>query len=124
MSPHISVVLTAGCATFDPPATPCNDLTAEMYAIAGGCDAPGWQCSDNLYIAPYGNATLGVATVATNDVNDAWTAWLNLPAVWTAIHAKAPRMPWDGCGGVNYNVTWPSSLPDYEAGEEPSGLVV
>ena len=88
-----------------------------MFAMAGGCHTPGFQCSDNLYIAPYGNATLGPATVPTDDVDAAWTAWLNEPAVWAAIHAKAPREPWAGCGGINYNATWPSSLPDYQAGE-------
>jgi hypothetical protein len=105
----------AGCAAYQPPQDPCQALEADMNALVGSCHVSNFQCSDALYISPFGNTTLGPATVATNNVEEAWIAWLNTPAVWAAIHAQTPREPWASCGGINYDVTWPSSLPTYAA---------
>jgi hypothetical protein len=104
----------AGCATLNPPSTPCDDLNNEMIALAGACYG-GNACGDNMFAEPFGNATLGVATVPTNDVSAAWTKYLNQPNVQAAIHAKTPRAPWDDCSNIGYDVTWPSSIPDYLA---------
>ena len=104
----------AGCAALNPPSSPCDDLNNEMIALAGACFG-GNDCGDDMYVSPFGNATLGVATVPTNDVSAAWTKYLNMPNVQAAIHAKTPRAPWDDCSNIGFDVTWPSNVPDYLA---------
>ena len=104
----------AGCAVLNPPDSPCTDLNNEMIALAGACFG-GNGCGDDMYVNPFGNATLGVGTVPTNDVSAAWTVYLNQPAVQAAIHAKTPRAPWDDCSNIGYDITWPSNIPDYIA---------
>jgi hypothetical protein len=104
----------AGCNALNPPSTPCDDLNNEMISLAGACFG-GNACGDDMYADPFGNATLGVATTPTNDVSAAWTKYLNLASVQAAIHAKPPRAPWDDCSNIGYDVTWPSSVPDYLA---------
>ena len=104
----------AGCATLTPPSDPCDALNDEMISLAGSCFG-GNACGDDMYNNPFGNATLGVGTVPTNDVSAAWTKYLNRADVQAAIHAKTPRAPWDDCSNIGYDVTWPSSLPDYIA---------
>ena len=49
------------------------------------------------------------------DVDDLWNRWLNRGDVQAAIHAKTPRAPHSDCSDIGYDVTWPSSLPDYAA---------
>jgi hypothetical protein len=104
----------AGCAVLNPPSNPCDALNNEMIALAGSCFG-GNGCGDDMYVNPYGNATLGVGTVPTNDVSAAWTTYLRTPAVQAAIHAKAPTAPWDDCSNIGYDITWPSNIPDYIA---------
>ena len=108
----------AGCSALSPP-TGCDALTEEMFALVGDCwannDFQGNFCGDNLYSNPFGNASLGIAVAPSPDVTALWTAWLNRADVQTAIHAAPPRAPWATCADIGYDVTWPSSLPDYEA---------
>ena len=68
-----------------------------------------------MYANPFGNASLGLAVMPSQDVDADWEAWLNREDVQTAIHAKKPRAPWSSCSDIGYDVTWPSSLPDYAA---------
>jgi len=102
----------AGCAALNPPANPCNALNNEMIALAGSCFG-GNGCGDDMYVNPFGNATLGVATVPTNDVSAAWTTYLNRADVQAAIHAKKPTAAWADCANIGYDITWPSNIPDY-----------
>ena len=104
----------AGCAALTPnPNGNCDALYNELVKAAGQCFAEN-ACGDDMYSDPYGNATLGAATVPYNDQTASWTAYLNNPAVQQAIHAVKPSSPWDTCADINYDVTWPSSVPDYE----------
>jgi hypothetical protein len=109
----------AQCDTLSPPADPCDALTEEMFALAGHCwGENGFDsnaCGDNMFSNPYGNASLGVATRPAPDVDALWGAYLNRADVQAAIHAKAPRAPWADCSDIGYDVTWPSSIPDYAA---------
>ena len=104
----------AGCEALAPPSDPCDALTDDMFALAGPCFQTN-ACSDDLYQSPYGNATLGPSTVALPDVDALWTAYLNRADVQAAIHAQKPASPWSDCANIGYDVTWPSSLPDYAA---------
>jgi hypothetical protein len=104
----------AGCESLTPPAYPCDDLTTEMFALAGPCFQTN-ACSDDLYESPFGNATLGPATVAVPNVDELWGAYLNRADVQAAIHAQKPASPWSDCANIGYDVTWPSNIPDYEA---------
>ena len=72
-------------------------------------------CGDNMYSSPYGNATLGAATIPFANTDDLWNEWLNRADVQSAIHALKPRVPHSDCSDVGYDVTWPSLLPDYAA---------
>lgn len=97
----------------------CDALNEEMFKLAGHCwggnDYTGNDCGDNMYSNPYGNASLGVAVAPLPDTDRLWGEWLNRADVQAAIHAKAPREPWGDCSNIGYDVTWPSSLPDYSA---------
>ena len=104
----------AGCAALTPnPQGNCDALYSELVKAAGQCFAEN-ACGDDIYADPYGNATLGAATIPYNDQTASWTKYLNLPAVQQAIHAVKPSVPWDTCADIDYDVTWPSSVPDYE----------
>lgn len=105
---------SAGCASLTPPSDPCDALTTDMFALAGPCFQSN-ACSDDLYESPYGNATLGPATVAVPDVDALWGAYLNRADVQAAIHAQKPRAPWGDCSNIGYDITWPSNIPDYTA---------
>jgi len=105
----------AGCAAFQPPAVPCNEYNNILLDLAGQCYG-GNACGDDMYANPFGNATLGVATVPTVDADADWTAYLNRPDVQAAIHVHTPvRAPWADCANIGYDVTWPSNIPDYTA---------
>lgn len=110
--------VAAGCAVLSPPSSPCDALTSEMFALAGPCFESN-ACSDNLYNNPSGNATLGVQTAPSPDVDSLWGAWLNRADVQAAIHARAPPLPpWSDCANIGYDITWPSNIPDYQAAFE------
>jgi Serine carboxypeptidase len=68
-----------------------------------------------MYSNPYGNASLGAAVTPSPDIDHLWNQWLNREDVQAAIFAKKPRVPHDDCSDIGYDVTWPSSLPDYAA---------
>ena len=104
----------AGCAALNPPSNPCDELNTLMINYAGACFG-GNACGDDMYANPFGNASLGVATVPTVDVTSDWTTYLNRADVQAAIFAKKPRSPWNDCSDIGYDVTWPSSVPDYQA---------
>lgn len=116
----------AGCDAAVQPAG-CDALTMEMFTLTGHCwgdnTFDGNGCGDDMYSNPYGNASLGLAVVPSQDVDANWEAWLNRADVQTAIHAKTPRAPWSSCSDIGYDVTWPSSIPDYSAAFE-AGLKV
>jgi hypothetical protein len=108
----------AGCDALAQPKA-CDALTDEMFALAGHCwsdeNFEGNDCGDNMYSTPFGNATLGIATAPSADVDALWTRYLNRKDVQAAIHAAPPRAPWSDCSNIGYDVTWPSSMPDYAA---------
>ena len=107
--------VAAGCETFEP--TPyCDGLRDQLVKFGGDCYL-GNQCGDNMWIAPSGNGSLGVETVTVNDVDVAWDTYLSRADVQAAIHAKPPHGggAWVQCGGIGYDVTWPSSLIPYGA---------
>jgi hypothetical protein len=56
-------------------------------------------------------------------VDALWGKYLNRADVQAAIHAKTPRAPWADCSDIGYDVTWPSSIPDYNLAFE-AGLKV
>ena len=64
-----------------------------------------------------------MATAPAPDVDALWGKYLNRADVQAAIHAKAPRAPWSDCSDIGFDVTWPSSIPDYTAAFE-AGLKV
>jgi hypothetical protein len=68
-----------------------------------------------MYNNPYGNASLGAAVIPSPDMDDEWNRWLNRADVQAAIHARKPTSPHSDCSDIKYDVTWPSSLPDYAA---------
>jgi carboxypeptidase C (cathepsin A) len=105
----------AGCNSLNPPAA-CNNLFNEMFTLAGECFAVN-QCGDDLYADPTGNATLGPLVVSGGSDRDAlWSAYLGRADVQAAINALPPPLgPWSDCANINYDVTWPSNLPDYAA---------
>ena len=106
--------VNAGCQSLLPPSDPCDALTTEMFKLAGPCFETN-ACSDDLYESPFGNATLGPATVTVPDVDALWSAYLNRADVQAAIHAQKPASPWADCANIGYDVTWPSNIPDYTA---------
>ena len=107
--------VAAGCESFEP--TPyCDGLRDQLVRFGGDCYL-GNACGDNMWIAPSGNGSLGVETVTVNDVDVAWDTYLSRADVQAAIHAKPPHGggAWVQCGGIGYDVTWPSSLIPYGA---------
>ena len=107
--------VAAGCESFEP--TPyCDGLRDQLVRFGGDCYL-GNACGDNMWVAPSGNGSLGVETVTVNDVDVAWDTYLSRADVQAAIHAKPPHGggAWVQCGGIGYDVTWPSSLIPYGA---------
>ena len=107
--------VAAGCETFEP-SPYCDGLRDQLVRFGGDCYL-GNACGDNMWVAPSGNGSLGVETVTVNDVDVAWDAYLSRADVQAAIHAKPPHGggAWVQCGGIGYDVTWPSSLIPYGA---------
>lgn len=104
-----------GCNTANPTMA-CDALNVEMFALAGACFSVN-QCGDDIYADPTGNATLGPLTVGGGSDRDAlWQAYLGRSDVQAVIRANPPPLgPWQDCSDINYDITWPSNLPDYAA---------